>query len=95
VAVGVEVGPQVVDGVQEGAAGDLGGAARDVVDVVVLEGDVVGGSGEVESPVVVAVAGGRVVDVAVNLAVGDGNAATSLSTKDNVLTADLGSLSSC
>ena len=41
-AVGVEV---VVDGVEEGVSGDFGGAARGVVDVVLLEGYEVGGAG--------------------------------------------------
>lgn len=31
--------PEVVDGVEEGVAGDLGATAGGVVDVVVLEGD--------------------------------------------------------
>lgn len=48
--VGVEV---VVDGVDKGVAGDLGGAAGGVVDVVALEGDKVVAAGEVQSPVVV------------------------------------------
>jgi hypothetical protein len=51
-AVGVEV---VVDGVEEGVAGDLGGTARRVVDVVTLEGDHVVAAGEVDEEVVLGV----------------------------------------
>ena len=50
--VGVEV---VVDGVEKGVAGDLGGAARGVVDVVALESDKVVATGEVQTPVMVTV----------------------------------------
>lgn len=39
VARGRVVVPVVVDGVQEGVVGDLGGTAREVVDVVALHGD--------------------------------------------------------
>lgn len=42
--------PVVVDGVEKGAAVDFGGAARGMVDVVVLEGDLVVCAGEVECP---------------------------------------------
>lgn len=49
--------PVVVDRVEEGVAAHLGRPSRGVVDVVALEGDQVVGSGEVEGPVVVAVAG--------------------------------------
>ena len=48
-AVGVEV---VVDGVEQGVAGDLGAAAGRVVDVVALEGDHVVAAGEVDQEVV-------------------------------------------
>lgn len=48
-AVGVEV---VVDGVEQGVAGDLGAAAGRVVDVVTLEGDHVVAAGEVDEEVV-------------------------------------------
>lgn len=53
--------PVVVDGVEDGVALDFGGAAGGRVDVVVFEGDHVVRAGEVEGPVLVAVAGGRVV----------------------------------
>jgi hypothetical protein len=45
----------VVDGMEEGVAGDLGGAAGGVVDVVALHGDEIVGSGEIDSPVVVSI----------------------------------------
>ena len=88
-AVVVEV---VVDGVQERVALDLGGAAGGVVDVVALEGDEVGGSVEVDAPVVVAVAGSRVVRLAVDEAVGDGHAVVGFGAEDDVLAADAGGL---
>jgi hypothetical protein len=64
--VGVEV---VVHSVEQGVAADLGGAARGVVDVVLLECDKVVGTGQVDAPVVVAVAGGRPAGCAVDVAV--------------------------
>jgi hypothetical protein len=67
-AVGVEV---VVYGVQERVACDLGRAAGGVVDVVLLEGHEVVGTGQVDAPVVVAVAGGGPAGCAVDVAVGD------------------------
>jgi hypothetical protein len=89
VAARVNVGPEVVDGVQERAAGNLGSTARGVVDVVVLEGDVVSRAGKVDGPVVVAVTGGRVVGVAVNLAVGNGHTAAGRSAQNDVLTTNV------
>lgn len=80
--VGVEV---VADGVEKGVASDLWRAARGVVDVVALEGDHVVAAGEVDSPVVVAIAGGGPGGGAVDLVVGDGNTAGRTLTKDNVL----------
>lgn len=50
--------PVVVDRVEEGVAANLWRSSGGVVDVVALEGDQVVGSGEVEGPVVVPVAGG-------------------------------------
>ena len=63
----------VVDGVEKSVTSDLGGAAGGVVDVVVLEGDGVGGTGEVQAPVMTAVAGSRPRGGTVDLVVGDGN----------------------
>ena len=87
--VGVEV---VVDGVDEGVAADLGGAAGCVVDVVALEGDEVVGARQVERPVVVVVAGGGPVGVAVELVVGDGDAVGGAGAEDDHLAADEGEL---
>lgn len=78
-------------GVQEGAALDLGGTTAGVVDVVALHGDVVVGAIEVDTPVVVAVAGGGVVGGTVDVAVGDGHALGGRGTQDNVLTANASS----
>lgn len=83
-----DVVEEVVDGVEESVAGDLGATAGDAVDVVVLEGDQVVGAGKVESPVVVGVAAGGPVGGAVDLAVGDGDTVGGAVAEDNVLAAD-------
>lgn len=77
--------------VQEGAALDLGRTTAGVVNVVTLHRDVVVGTVQVDSPVVIAVAGGRVTGRAVDVAVGDGHALGGLGTEDNVLSANAGS----
>lgn len=77
---------------QESVALDLGGTAGGVVDVVALHGDHVGGAVEVDTPVVVAVAGSGVVGLAVDEGVGDGDTVVGLGAEDDVLTADTGSL---
>ena len=82
---GVEV---VVDGVEEGVAGNLGGTTRGVVNIVVLEGDGVGGTSEVQAPVVAAVAGSRPGAGTVDLVVGDGDTVGGRVTEDDVLTGD-------
>lgn len=51
--------PVVVDSVKNSVALDLGRTARGVVNVVALESDHVVGAGEVKSPVVTSIAGGR------------------------------------
>lgn len=79
----------VVDGVQDGAASELGGTAREVVDVVVLEGDLVVRAGEVQVPVVVSVASGRPLALAIDVAVGDRDTAGGILAQDDVLTGDL------
>jgi hypothetical protein len=79
--------------VQQSVALDLGGAAAGVVDVVALHGDHVVGAIEVDAPVVVAVAGGRVVRETVDVAVGDGDAVVGLGAEDDVLATDAGGLS--
>jgi len=85
-AVGVEV---VVDGVEESVAADLGAATAGVVDVVALESDHVVGAGEVQGPVVVAVAGGGPGGGAVDFVVGDGDTVGGVVAENDVLTADL------
>lgn len=89
ISAGIRWTHVVVDSVQEGAASELGGSAREVVDVVVLEGDLVVRASEVQVPVVVSVASSRVVALAVDVAVGDADTARSILAEDNVLAADL------
>jgi hypothetical protein len=84
--------PVVVDGVQVGVALDLGGAAAGLVEVVALERDLVAGAVQVDVPVVVVVAGGRVVGLAVDVVVGEGDAVAGLRAEDVVLAADSGGL---
>lgn len=79
----------VVDSVQDGVSSELGSTATEVVDVVVLEGDLVIRTSEVEVPVVVTVASGGVSGLAINVGVGDADAAGGVLTKDNVLAANL------
>lgn len=62
------------------------------MDVVLLEGDHVVAAGEVESPVVVTVAGGGPGGRAVNLVVGDGDTVRGAVAENNVLAADQGGL---
>lgn len=78
-------------GVQEGAALDLGRTTAGVVNVVSLQRDIVVGTVQVDSPVVITVAGGRVTGRAVDVAVGDGHALGGLGAEDNVLSANAGS----
>jgi hypothetical protein len=80
--------PVVVDGVQDGVAGNLRSATRSTVDVVALEGNTILSAGEVESPVLVVVACGRPVRQTINLVVGDGNATGSNFAENDVLAAD-------
>ena len=58
------------------------------MDVIALEGDQVVGAGEVETPVVVAVAGGGPRGRAIYLSVGDSDAIRSLVSQHDVLTAN-------
>lgn len=67
--------PHVVDGVEEGGASNLGGAAGGVVDVVADHGDEIAGAGEVDTPVVVVVAGSGPGGGTVEFRVGDGDTA--------------------
>ena len=85
-AVGV---PVVVDGVEEGVAGNLRAAAAGVVDVVALESDQIVGASEVHGPVVVAVAGGRPGGRTIDFVVGDSDTIAGVVTKNDVLTTNL------
>lgn len=58
---------------QQGVTLDLGRTATGVVDVVTLHGDHVAGASEVDAPVVVAVAGSRVVRDTIDVGVGNGD----------------------
>lgn len=82
---GVEV---VVDGVEEGVASNLGGAAGGVVNVIVLKGDHVGGTGEIQGPVVATIASRRPGGSTVDLVVGDGNTVGRRVSEDDVLAGD-------
>lgn len=66
--------------------------ATGMVDIVALEGHHIPGAIEVNTPVVVAVTGGRVVRLAIDEGVGDGNAVVGLGTQDNMLTTNTSSL---
>ena len=83
--VGVEV---VVDGVQQRVAVHLGRAAGGVVDVVALHGDEVLGARQVDGPVVVVVARGGPGGGAVELGVGQRDAAGGAGAGDEHLAAD-------
>jgi hypothetical protein len=83
--VGVEV---VVDCVEERVAADLGGAAGGVVDVVLLQGDEVVGASQINTPIVLAVAGSGPGCCAINVAVGNGDAVGCTVAEDDVLAGD-------
>lgn len=84
--------PVVVDCVQQSVAGDLWGTAGGAVDVVTFEGDLILRTSEIQSPVLVAITGRGPVRGAVDLAIGDGDAAGGSLAENDVLTADLGGL---
>lgn len=84
--------PVVVDGVQESVTLDLGATSTGVVDVVALQGDEVGVTIEVDTPVGVGVAGCGVVGNTVDVVVGQTDAVVGGGTKDVVLATDTGSL---
>lgn len=84
--------PVVVDSVKVGVSLDLRGTATGLVEVVALEGNLVTGAIKVHVPVVVAVAGGRVVGFTVDVVVGDRDTVVSLSTQDIVLATNASSL---
>jgi hypothetical protein len=74
--------------VEQRVSAHLWRAARDVVDVVVLERDKVLRAQEEDVPVLVAVAVGRPRSRSVNVAVGDGHTAAGFGTKDDMLPSD-------
>ena len=71
---------------------NLGRTATGMIDIVTLEGDHIAGAIEIDTPVVVAVAGSRVVGFAVDEGVGDGDAVVGFGAQDDVLAADEGEL---
>lgn len=85
--------PEVVDDVDDGVASELGRAALGVCNVVVLERDGILGASQVHSPVVVGVAAGGPLGVAVDKVVGDRDAGVFGVASDNVLASDEGCLS--
>lgn len=91
-SVALDLVPVIVDGVEEGVAADLGSTSGSVVDVVVLHGHQIARSSEVDGPVVVVVALGRPLAVAVNVAVADGHTLVGALSQDNVLATDASSL---
>lgn len=80
--------PEVVDDVNHGVASELWRAALDVVDVVVLECDCVLVAGQVHGPVVVGVAAGGPLGLAVDEVVGDRDAGVSGVAGHDVLASD-------
>lgn len=80
--------PEVVDDVDYGVTSELGRAALGVVDVVVLECDCVLVAGQVHGPVVIGVAAGGPLGLAVDEVVGDCDASVSSVTGHDVLASD-------
>lgn len=77
---------------EESVGLDLGATAGGVVDVVALHGDHVVVTVEVDSPVVVAIAGGGVIGDTVNVVVGERDAVVGAGTEDVVLATNTGGL---
>lgn len=77
---------------QQSVTCDLRGTATGVVDVVTLHGDHVVGAVKEDAPIVMSIAGGRVVRDTIDIAVGYGDAVVSLCAEDDVLAADTGGL---
>lgn len=90
--VALNVSPDVVDGVQKSLSAERGTASGGLGDVVVLHADGVGLANHLENPIVVVVATGRVVGLAVDEVAGKLDACAGCETKDVVLTARTGSL---
>ena len=85
--------PEVVDDVDDGVASELGRATLSVCNVVVLERDGILGASQVHCPVVVGVAAGGPLGVAVDEVVGDRDAGVFGVTSDDVLASNEGCLS--
>ena len=77
---------------QQSVTLDLGTTTAGVVDVVALHGDHVAGAVEVDTPVVVTIASGRVVGFTVDERVGDGHAVVGFGAEDDVLTSNASGL---
>jgi hypothetical protein len=84
--------PQVVHGVEDGVAANLGRAAAGVVDIVALQGDLVVGAGGVERPVVMAITSRGILGLAIEFVVGNCDAVRCGFTEDDHLAADHGEL---
>lgn len=84
--------PVVVDSMEVGVALDLRRTTASLVEVVAFKGNLVTGAIKVHVPVVVTVAGGRVIGFTVNVVVGDRDTVISFSTQDIVLTTNASSL---
>jgi hypothetical protein len=93
--VAFDVGPDVVDGVEQRLAAERGPAAGGFGDVVVLHGDGVAGADHLEDPVVVAVAAGGEVGLSVDEVAGEGDASAGCEAEDVVLAAGTGGLFIC
>lgn len=72
-------------GVQQSVTLDLGHAAAQVVEVVALESHHVVAAVQVHAPVVLTVAGGRVVGTTIDEGVGDGDTVVGAGAQDDVL----------
>lgn len=72
-------------GVQQSVTLNLGHAAAQVVEVVALKGDHVVAAVQVHAPVVMTVAGGRVVGATIDEGVGDGDAVVGAGSQNDVL----------
>ncbi len=91
----LDIEPDVVDGVEEGLAAEGRTATGGLGDVVVLHGDGVASANHLEDPVVVAVAAGGVVRLAVDEVAGEFDAGARGEAKDIVLATGTGGLVRC
>lgn len=84
--------PVVVDGMQQSVTLDLRATTTSLVDVVALHSNHVARSIQVDTPVVVSVAGSRVVGFTVDEGVADCHAVVGLGSENNVLATNAGGL---